>query len=65
LAAAVTVLAFAATSVVNYPTMVKLADTEETEIVAHRGFIAGGVENTLPALQAAARPELTGSSSTS
>jgi glycerophosphoryl diester phosphodiesterase len=55
LAAAVTVMAFAATSVVNYQTMVKLADTEETEIVAHRGFLAGGVENTLPALQAAAR----------
>ena len=47
LAAAATVMAFAATSVVNYQTMVKLADTEETEIVAHRGFIAGGVENTL------------------
>jgi glycerophosphoryl diester phosphodiesterase len=55
LAAAATVMAFAATSVVNYQTMVKLADTEETEIVAHRGFIAGGVENTLPALQAAAK----------
>ena len=39
----------------NYQTMVKLADTEETEIVAHRGFIEGGVENTLPALQAAAK----------
>ncbi len=46
---------FRATSVVNYQTMVRLVDTEETEIVAHRGFIAGGVENTLPALQAAAK----------
>jgi len=32
-----------------------LADSNETEVLAHRGFIQGGVENTLPALQAAAR----------
>jgi glycerophosphoryl diester phosphodiesterase len=41
--------------VLNYQTMVRLIDTEETEIIAHRGFLQGGVENTLPALQAAAK----------
>jgi glycerophosphoryl diester phosphodiesterase len=54
-AAGVTVLALCATAVVNYQTMVKLADSQETEVVAHRGYIQGGVENTLPALQAAAK----------
>jgi len=55
LATGVTVLAFFAAAVVNYQTMVKLADSEETEIIAHRGFVQGGVENTLPALRAAAK----------
>ena len=55
LAAGVTVVAFAVTAVLNYQTMVRLIDTEETEIIAHRGFLQGGVENTLPALQAAAK----------
>ena len=55
LAAGVTAIAFCATAVLNYRTMVRLVDTDETEIVAHRGFIEGGVENTLPALQAAAK----------
>ncbi len=54
LAAGVIVVAFAITVVLNYQTMVKLVNSEETEVLAHRGFIQGGVENTLPALQAAA-----------
>jgi glycerophosphoryl diester phosphodiesterase len=53
-AAGLMVLAFGTTAVLNHRTMVRLIDSEETEVVAHRGFIQGGVENTLPALQAAA-----------
>jgi glycerophosphoryl diester phosphodiesterase len=54
-AAGVMVLAFGITAVLNHRTMVSLIDSELTEVVAHRGFIQGGVENTLPALQAAAQ----------
>ena len=53
--AAVIVVAFAITAVLNHQTMLNLVDSEETEVIAHRGFIQGGVENTLPALQAAAK----------
>ena len=53
-AAGVMVLAFGITAVLNHRIMVRLIDSDETEVVAHRGFIEGGVENTLPALQAAA-----------
>jgi glycerophosphoryl diester phosphodiesterase len=55
LAASVMVIAFAVAAVFNHQTMVRLVASEETEVVAHRGFILGGVENTLPALQAAAK----------
>jgi glycerophosphoryl diester phosphodiesterase len=55
LAALVVVVIFSITAVLNHQTMVKLRDSEETEVLAHRGFIQGGVENTLPALQAAAK----------
>ena len=54
LAASLRVIAFAAAAVFNHQTMIRLVTSEETEVVAHRGFIHGGVENTLPALQAAA-----------
>jgi glycerophosphoryl diester phosphodiesterase len=50
-----TVLAFGVASIFNYGRMTRLAATDQTEIIAHRGFIEGGVENTLPALQAADR----------
>jgi glycerophosphoryl diester phosphodiesterase len=55
LAAGVMVVAFGVAAVLNHKTMVTLVDSEETEVLAHRGFIQGGVENTLPALQAAAK----------
>jgi glycerophosphoryl diester phosphodiesterase len=55
LAAGVMVVAFGVTAVLNHKTMVTLVDSQETEVLAHRGFIQGGVENTLPALQAAAK----------
>jgi glycerophosphoryl diester phosphodiesterase len=54
-AAGVILVAFTATVVLNHQTMVKLVNSDETEVLAHRGFIQGGVENTLPALQAAAK----------
>jgi glycerophosphoryl diester phosphodiesterase len=54
LAMGVILLAFTITAVLNHRTMVDLVDSEQTQVVAHRGFIQGGVENTLPALQAAA-----------
>ena len=54
-AAGVIVVAFTITVVLNHQTMVKLINSEETEVLAHRGFIQGGVENTLPALAAAAK----------
>jgi glycerophosphoryl diester phosphodiesterase len=57
LAAGLIVVAFGVTAVLNHKTMVTLIDSEQTEVVAHRGFIQGGVENTLPALQAAARAD--------
>ena len=65
LAAGLIVVAFGVTAVLNHKTMVTLIDSEQTEVVAHRGFIQGGVENTLPALQAAGCGMPTGSSSTS
>jgi glycerophosphoryl diester phosphodiesterase len=55
LATGVIVVAFGVTTVLNHRTMVNLIDSEQTEVLAHRGFIQGGVENTLPALQAAAQ----------
>ena len=55
LAMSVIVVAFSITAVLNHRTMVNLIDSEQTEVLAHRGFIQGGVENTLPALQAAAK----------
>jgi glycerophosphoryl diester phosphodiesterase len=55
LAAGVIVVAFTIAVVLNHQAMVKLVNSEETEVLAHRGFIQGGVENTLPALQAAAK----------
>jgi glycerophosphoryl diester phosphodiesterase len=54
LATAVIVVAFMISAVLNHRAMVNLAEGNETEVLAHRGFIQGGVENTLPALQAAA-----------
>jgi len=55
LATGVILVAFMISAVLNHRAMVNLADSNETEVLAHRGFIQGGVENTLPALQAAAR----------
>jgi glycerophosphoryl diester phosphodiesterase len=55
LTAGVIAVAFAFSAVLNHQTMVNLVNSEETEVIAHRGFIQGGVENTLPALQAAAK----------
>jgi glycerophosphoryl diester phosphodiesterase len=55
LSAGVLVLAFGIAAVLNHQAMVNLVDSNETEVLAHRGFIQGGVENTLPALQAAAK----------
>jgi glycerophosphoryl diester phosphodiesterase len=52
-AAAVTVLALGTATVVNHGTMTRLAAAKETDILAHRGFVSGGVENTLPAMLAA------------
>jgi glycerophosphoryl diester phosphodiesterase len=52
-AAVVTLVAFTGASVVNYGTMTRLAEAQETSVLAHRGFVVGGVENTLPALLAA------------
>ena len=52
-AAAVMVVAFGAASLVNYGTMTRLAAADQTSVIAHRGFVEGGVENTLPALRAA------------
>ena len=51
----VLVIVFCVTAVVNHRTMVNLINSDATEVLAHRGFIQGGVENTLPALQAAAK----------
>jgi glycerophosphoryl diester phosphodiesterase len=55
LAAGLVVVVFGVTAVLNHKTMVRLINSDETEVLAHRGFIQGGVENTLPALQAAAK----------
>jgi glycerophosphoryl diester phosphodiesterase len=55
LAAGLMVVALGVTAVLNHKTMVRLVNRDETEVLAHRGFIQGGVENTLPALQAAAK----------
>ena len=49
------VIAFVGGWALNYGTMVRLTEVNETEIIAHRGSITGGVENTLPALIAAER----------
>jgi len=55
LTAGLVVVALGVTAVLNHKTMVRLVNSDETEVLAHRGFIQGGVENTLPALQAAAK----------
>lgn len=47
-------LAIAALAIVNVPVMEKLQVTPSTLVVAHRGFVDGGVENTIGALEAAA-----------
>ena len=52
--AAVVVCAVAALAVVNVPVMESLQLKPATLVVAHRGFSAGGVENTIPGLEAAA-----------
>gem|GEM_PF-269619 len=41
--------------VVNLPVMNALAAKPDTLVIAHRGDIGGGVENTIPALEAAAQ----------
>jgi glycerophosphoryl diester phosphodiesterase len=53
LTAVALVVAFIGGWAVNFGTMTRLVDAKETEIIAHRGAIEGGVENTLPALRAA------------
>ena len=53
--AVVAVLALAGTSLINYGTMTRLASSNETQIIGHRGWVDGGVENTIPALVAADR----------
>ena len=52
-AAAAMVIAFGGASLVNYGTMTRLSAADQTSVIAHRGFVEGGVENTLPALRAA------------
>lgn len=52
-AAGVAIVALVVGTVVNTGTMTALARTTPTEVLAHRGWVAGGVENTLPALTAA------------
>ena len=52
-AALVTVVVFVAATIVNLPRMRQLAEVADSEVMAHRGFTQGGVENTLPALSAA------------
>jgi glycerophosphoryl diester phosphodiesterase len=51
------VLIFAGLSVANTAGMLTLAADDRTMVIAHRGLIAGGVENTIPALEAAAAVE--------
>ena len=53
--AVVAVIAFGGASVINYGTMTRLANSNETAIIGHRGWVEGGVENTIPALIAADR----------
>ena len=55
LAAGVILVAFTVTALLNHRTMIGLIESDQTQVLAHRGFIQGGVENTLPALQAAAQ----------
>ncbi len=53
-AAVLAVVAFGGASALNYGAMTRLASSNETEIIGHRGWVDGGVENTIPALVAAA-----------
>jgi glycerophosphoryl diester phosphodiesterase len=53
-AASLTAVVVVVGSLANYSALTKLAAAEETSIIAHRGFVTGGVENTIPALRAAA-----------
>lgn len=48
------VLIFAGLSVANTGAMLALASDDRTMVIAHRGLISGGVENTIPSLEAAA-----------
>ncbi|WP_104091860.1 glycerophosphoryl diester phosphodiesterase membrane domain-containing protein [Arthrobacter sp. GMC3] len=48
------VCAVAGLAAVNIPAMESLQQTPGTLVLAHRGFSAGGVENTIPGLEAAA-----------
>lgn len=51
------VLVFLGLSVFNTGAMLSLASDDRTMVIAHRGLISGGVENTIPALEAAAALE--------
>ncbi|WP_152362814.1 glycerophosphoryl diester phosphodiesterase membrane domain-containing protein [Microlunatus speluncae] len=55
LAAAVTVIALLITTVINIGTLTAFDAAKVTQVLAHRGWVDGGVENTLPALRAAKR----------
>src|SRR5262249_7544134 len=48
------VLVFLGLSIANTGGMLALAADDRTMVIAHRGLISGGVENTVPALEAAA-----------
>nr|WP_279587644.1 glycerophosphoryl diester phosphodiesterase membrane domain-containing protein [Lysinibacter cavernae] len=54
LAGATLVTLVAGLSIVNYPVMEALEAHPDTLILGHRGFSGGGVENTIPGLEAAA-----------
>lgn len=54
LVALVLLVGIALLTVLNVPVMEKLQGTPATILMAHRGFVQGGVENTIPALNAAA-----------
>lgn len=49
------VVALAVLTTVNVPIMERLQGAPATMVLAHRGFVDGGVENTIPALEAAAK----------
>lgn len=53
LAAITAVIAFVLATAYNFITISAFDDSKVSEVLAHRGWVAGGVENTLPALHAA------------